>query len=59
VVEAIFHECIPAIISHNFIPPLRFWIGILFPCFSLASWAYDLFHMLLHSIWYNRLFYTS
>ncbi|KAK2446246.1 Exostosin family protein [Trifolium repens] len=97
VVEAIFHECIPVIISDNFIPPL----------FEVLNWdsfavfikekhiaylrdillaiseekylemhkrvkkvqehflwhhepvKYDLFHMLLHSIWYNRLFYTS
>ncbi|XP_024633710.1 probable glycosyltransferase At5g03795 isoform X2 [Medicago truncatula] len=97
VVEAIFHECIPVIISDNFIPPL----------FEVLNWEsfavfieerhiaylrdillsipeekylemqkrvkkvqehflwhnepvkYDLFHMLLHSIWYNRLFYTS
>lgn len=94
VVEAIFHECIPVIISDNFIPPL----------FEILNWEsfavfvteedipnlrnillsiseerylemhkrvkkvqehfiwhaepvkYDLFHMLLHSIWYNRLF---
>ncbi|XP_047180242.1 probable glycosyltransferase At5g03795 isoform X1 [Vigna umbellata] len=94
VVEAIFHECIPVIISDNFIPPF----------FEILDWEsfavfvteedipnlrnillsiseerylemhkrvkrvqehfiwhaepvkYDLFHMLLHSIWYNRLF---
>ncbi|CAL0327300.1 unnamed protein product [Lupinus luteus] len=94
VVEAIFHECIPVIISDNFIPPL----------FEVLNWEsfavfvtekdipnlrnillsiseerylemhkrvkrvqehfiwhaepvkYDLFHMLLHSIWYNRIF---
>ncbi|KAJ1409840.1 Exostosin-like [Sesbania bispinosa] len=94
VVEAIFHECIPVIISDNFIPPF----------FEVLNWEsfavfvmekdipdlrnillsiseerylemhkrvkkvqehflwhpqpvkYDLFHMLLHSIWYNRLF---
>ncbi|CAI8599846.1 unnamed protein product [Vicia faba] len=97
VVEAIFHECVPVIISDNFIPPL----------FEVLNWEsfavfikekhiaylrdvlvsiseerylemhkrvkmvqehflwhhepvkYDLFHMLLHSIWYNRVFYTS
>ncbi|ESW09212.1 hypothetical protein PHAVU_009G109400 [Phaseolus vulgaris] len=97
VVEAIFHECIPVIISDNFIPPL----------FEILNWEsfavfvaeedipnlrnillsiseerylemhkrvkkvqehfiwhaepvkYDLFHMLLHSIWYNRLFQTN
>nr|KYP65146.1 Multiple exostoses isogeny 1 [Cajanus cajan] len=97
VVEAIFHECIPVIISDNFIPPL----------FEILNWEsfavfvtekdipnlrnillsiseerylemhkrvkkvqehflwhaepvkYDLFHMLLHSIWYNRLFHIS
>ncbi|XP_004501160.1 probable glycosyltransferase At3g07620 [Cicer arietinum] len=97
VVEAIFHECIPVIISDNFIPPL----------FEVLNWEsfavfikekhiaylrdvllsiseerylemhkrvkmvqehfiwhhepvkYDLFHMLLHSIWYNRIFYVS
>ncbi|KAK7351490.1 hypothetical protein VNO77_10993 [Canavalia gladiata] len=97
VVEAIFHECIPVIISDNFIPPL----------FEVLNWEsfavfvmekdipnlrnillsiseerylemhsrvkkvqehflwhaepvkYDLFHMLLHSIWYNRIFHSS
>ncbi|KAL5190225.1 putative glycosyltransferase [Glycine soja] len=97
VVEAIFHECIPVIISDNFIPPF----------FEILNWEsfavfvkeeeipnlrnillsiseerylemhkrakkvqehflwhaepvkYDLFHMLLHSIWYNRLFHIS
>ncbi|XP_057737377.1 probable glycosyltransferase At5g03795 isoform X1 [Arachis stenosperma] len=97
VVEAIFHECVPVIISDNFIPPL----------FEVLNWEsfavfvaekdipnlrsillsiseekylemhkrvkkvqkhfvwhykpvkYDLFHMLLHSIWYNRLFRIS
>ncbi|KAK7410381.1 hypothetical protein VNO78_01117 [Psophocarpus tetragonolobus] len=97
VVEAIFHECIPVIISDNFIPPF----------FEILNWdsfavfvteeeipnlrnilmsiseerylemhkrvkkvqehflwhaepvKYDLFHMLLHSIWFNRLFQIS
>ncbi|XP_027355915.1 probable glycosyltransferase At5g03795 [Abrus precatorius] len=97
VVEAIFYQCIPVIISDNFIPPL----------FEVLNWEsfavflmerdipnlrnillsiseerylemhkrvkkvqehflwhaepvkYDLFHMLLHSIWYNRLFQIS
>ncbi|XP_057434753.1 probable glycosyltransferase At5g03795 isoform X2 [Lotus japonicus] len=94
VVEALLYECVPVIISDNFIPPL----------FEVLNWEsfavfvmekdipdlrnillsiseerylemhkrvkkvqehflwhpepvkYDLFHMLLHSIWYNRLF---
>lgn len=94
VVEAIFHECIPVIISDNFVPPF----------FEILNWEsfsvfvqekdipnlknillsisdkrylvmqarvkkvqkhflwhvkpvkYDVFHMILHSIWYNRVF---
>ncbi|XVF49129.1 hypothetical protein PTKIN_Ptkin03bG0243600 [Pterospermum kingtungense] len=94
VVEAIFYECIPVIISDNFVPPF----------FEVLDWAafsiilaekdipnlkdillsipkerylalqlgvkkvqrhflwharpekYDLFHMTLHSIWYNRVY---
>lgn len=94
VVEAIFYECVPVIISDNFVPPL----------FEVLNWEsfavfvsekdipnlknillsisedvymemhrrvkmvqrhflwhaepvkYDLFHMILHSIWYNRVF---
>ncbi|KAL8170607.1 hypothetical protein V2J09_022411 [Rumex salicifolius] len=92
VVEAIFYECVPVIISDNFVPPL-------FETLNWESFAvfvaekdvpnlktilesipektylrlymrvkkvqqhflwrpnpvkYDLFHMILHSIWYNR-----
>ena len=94
VVEAIFHECVPVIISDNYVPPF----------FEVLNWEafvvfiqekdipnlrnillsipeekylamqlrvkmvqkhflwhkmpvkYDLFHMVLHSIWYNRVF---
>lgn len=94
VVEAIFYECVPVIISDNFVPPF----------FEVLNWAafsvivaekdvpdlksilagisdekyqelqygvrkvqrhflwhvkpvkYDLFHMTVHSIWYNRVF---
>ncbi|KAL8214547.1 hypothetical protein R6Q57_003996 [Mikania cordata] len=94
VVEAIFHECVPVIISDNFVPPF----------FEILNWGsfavfveekdipnlknillsisnrrylvmqqrvkrvqqhflwhakpvkYDIFHMILHSIWYNRVF---
>ncbi|KAI7739849.1 hypothetical protein M8C21_020582 [Ambrosia artemisiifolia] len=94
VVEAIFHECVPVIISDNFVPPF----------FEILNWEsfavfvqekdipnlknillaisnrrymvmqhrvkkvqqhflwhnkpvkYDIFHMILHSIWYNRVF---
>ncbi|KAI3738059.1 hypothetical protein L2E82_28077 [Cichorium intybus] len=94
VVEAIFHECVPVIISDNFVPPF----------FEILNWEafavfveekdipnlknillsiskrrylvmqqrvkkvqqhflwhvkpvkYDMFHMILHSIWYNRVF---
>ncbi|KAK7319959.1 hypothetical protein RJT34_04688 [Clitoria ternatea] len=94
VVEAIFYECVPVIISDNFVPP--FFEVLNWDAFSLilaekdipnlkqilASvpeeqylklqlgvrkvqkhffWhlkpvKYDLFHMTLHSIWYNRVF---
>ncbi|KAL6221861.1 hypothetical protein ACLB2K_005253 [Fragaria x ananassa] len=94
VVEAIFYECIPVIISDNFVPP--FFEVLNWDAFSLILaekdipnlknillsipdekylkmqlavkrvqkhflWhpkplKYDLFHMTLHSIWYNRVF---
>ncbi|XP_050367233.1 probable glycosyltransferase At5g03795 [Argentina anserina] len=94
VVEAIFYECIPVIISDNFVPP--FFEVLNWGSFSLILaekdipnlkdillsipeekylqmqlavkkvqkhflWhpkplKYDLFHMTLHSIWYNRVF---
>ncbi|KAK9273254.1 hypothetical protein L1049_018061 [Liquidambar formosana] len=94
VVEAIFYECVPVIISDNFVPP---FFGILnwesFAVFVLEKdipnlkkillsisdkrylemqrrvkkvqqhflWhakpvKYDIFHMILHSVWYNRVF---
>ncbi|XP_076889790.1 putative glycosyltransferase At3g07620 [Bidens hawaiensis] len=94
VVEAIFYECVPVIISDNFVPP--FFEVLNWESFSVVVtekdipelrnilmaigdaryrelqhgvkkvqrhflWnvkgvKYDLFHMILHSIWYNRLF---
>ncbi|MED6180602.1 hypothetical protein PIB30_011638 [Stylosanthes scabra] len=94
VVEAIFYECVPVIISDNFVPP--FFEVLDWDAFSLILaekdipnlknilvsvpeekyvklqlgvrrvqkhflWhtkpsKYDLFHMTLHSIWYNRVF---
>ncbi|PWA70765.1 exostosin family protein [Artemisia annua] len=94
VVEAIFYECVPVIISDNFVPP--FFEVLNWDAFSIIVaekdvpdlksilaaitdekykelqyavkkvqrhflWnvkplKYDLFHMTLHSIWYNRVF---
>ncbi|KAI4316112.1 hypothetical protein L6164_024125 [Bauhinia variegata] len=94
VVEAIFYECVPVIISDNFVPPffeILNWES--FAVFVLEKdipnlknillsiprkrylqmqmrvkkvqqhflWhtkpvKYDIFHMILHSIWYNRVF---
>ncbi|KAK9071262.1 hypothetical protein SSX86_009830 [Deinandra increscens subsp. villosa] len=94
VVEAIFYECVPVIISDNFVPP--FFEVLNWDSFSVVVaekdipelknilegiseekyrelqygvkkvqrhflWnvkdvKYDLFHMILHSIWYNRVF---
>lgn len=94
VVEAIFYECVPVIISDNFVPP--FFEVLNWKAFSIILaekdvpnlkeilvsisqerylelqlgvrkvqkhflWhpkplKYDLFHMTLHSIWYNRVF---
>lgn len=94
VVEAIFYECVPVIISDNFVPPffeILNWesfavfvqekeIGNLKNILVSISqkrylvmqervkqvqkhflWhvkpvKYDIFHMILHSIWYNRVF---
>ncbi|MCL7048553.1 hypothetical protein MKW94_020231 [Papaver nudicaule] len=94
IVEAIFYECVPVIISDNFVPP--FFEVLNWEAFSVIVaekdipklkdilisipedrylemqlgvrkvqqhflWhrnpvKYDLFHMTLHSIWYNRVF---
>ncbi|CBI28021.3 hypothetical protein VitviT2T_016480 [Vitis vinifera] len=94
VVEAIFYECVPVIISDNYVPPffeILNWEA--FAVFILEKdvpnlrnillsipeekylqmqmrvkmvqqhflWhkkpvKYDLFHMILHSVWYNRVF---
>ncbi|GKV06673.1 hypothetical protein SLEP1_g18533 [Rubroshorea leprosula] len=94
VVEAIYHECVPVIISDNYVPP--FFEVLNWETFSVFVqekdilnlrnillsipekkylemqtrvklvqqhflWhkkpvKYDLFHMILHSVWYNRIF---
>ncbi|XP_057722024.1 probable glycosyltransferase At5g03795 [Arachis stenosperma] len=94
VVEAIFYECVPVIISDNFVPP--FLEALNWETFSVIVlekdipnlksillsipqkrylrlqmrvkkvqkhflWhknpvKYDIFHMILHSVWYNRVF---
>ncbi|KAJ7958562.1 Exostosin family protein [Quillaja saponaria] len=94
VVEAIFHDCVPVIISDNFVPPFFETLNWeAFAVFVLEKdipnlktilhsipqkrylqmqmrvkkvqqhflWhakpvKYDIFHMILHSIWYNRVF---
>lgn len=97
VVEAIFYECVPVIISDNFVPPFfetLNWES--FAVFVLEKdiprlkdilvsipqrrylqlqlhvkkvqqhflWhpkpvRYDMFHMVLHSIWFNRVFHVN
>ncbi|KAL5697626.1 hypothetical protein ACHQM5_028749 [Ranunculus cassubicifolius] len=94
VVEAIFYECVPVIISDNFVPPFfdvlnwdafsvfvpekdipnlkKILLDITYEKYLEMQMAvrkvqrhfvwhnkavkYDLFHMTLHSIWYNRVF---
>ncbi|XP_058201190.1 probable glycosyltransferase At3g07620 [Rhododendron vialii] len=94
VVEAIFYECVPVIISDNFVPPffdILNWesFAVFVPEKDIPNlksillsipqkkylemrkrvkkvqkhflWhprpvKYDIFHMILHSIWYNRVF---
>ncbi|PWA62913.1 exostosin family protein [Artemisia annua] len=94
VVEAIFHECVPVIISDNFVPPFfeilnwesfsvfvqekdipnlkNILLAISYKRYRVMQarvkkvqkhflWhvkpvKYDVFHMILHSIWYNRVF---
>ncbi|KAL4589605.1 hypothetical protein LXL04_002513 [Taraxacum kok-saghyz] len=94
VVEAIFYECVPVIISDNFVPPFfevlnwdgfsviiaekdipdlkNILMGISEERYRELQYGvrkvqrhflwhvkpvrYDLFHMVLHSIWYNRVF---
>ncbi|XP_027330758.1 probable glycosyltransferase At5g03795 [Abrus precatorius] len=94
VVEAIFYECVPVIISDNFVPPFfealnwesfavivmekdipnlknillsipnKRYLSMLMRVKKVQQhflWhknplKYDIFHMILHSIWYNRVF---
>ncbi|KAJ6732507.1 EXOSTOSIN FAMILY PROTEIN [Salix purpurea] len=94
VVEAIFYECVPVIISDNFVPPffeVLNWesFAVFVPEKDIPNlknillsipenkyremqkrvkkvqhhflWharpvKYDIFHMILHSVWYNRVF---
>lgn len=96
VVEAIFYECVPVIISDNFVPPffeVLNWesFAVFVPEKDIPNlknillsipekrylemqmrvkkvqqhflWhtkpvKYDIFHMILHSVWYNRVFRT-
>lgn len=97
IIEAIFYECVPVIISDNYVPP--FFEVLNWEAFSVFVqekdipklrnillsipeerylamqlrvkmiqqhflWhknpvKYDLFHMILHSVWYNRIFQMS
>ncbi|CAH2044442.1 unnamed protein product [Thlaspi arvense] len=97
VVEAIFYDCVPVIISDNFVPP--FFEALNWESFALFVpekdvpnlkkilmsipkrrylqmqmrvkkvqkhflWhvkpeKYDMFHMILHSVWFNRVFQVS
>ncbi|XP_030530138.1 probable glycosyltransferase At3g07620 isoform X2 [Rhodamnia argentea] len=94
IIEAIFYECIPVIISDNYVPPflevlnweafslfvkesdvpklrdillsipeeeyLRMQMGVRMVqkhfIWHKKPTKYDLFHMVLHSIWHNRIF---
>lgn len=94
VVESIFYECVPVIISDNFVPPFfevlnweafavfvqekdipnlkNILLSISYERYLVMQervkqvqqhflWhnmpeKYDIFHMILHSIWYNRVF---
>ncbi|XP_057423858.1 probable glycosyltransferase At3g07620 [Lotus japonicus] len=97
VVEAIFYECVPVIISDNFVPPFfevlnwesfaviilekdipnlknillsipkKRYLRLLMRVKKVQQhflWhknpvKYDMFHMILHSIWYNRVFSST
>lgn len=96
VVESIYYECVPVIISDNYVPPFfeileweSFAVFVLekdvpnlrnilisipeekykkmqnrlkmvqkYFLWHKSPLRYDLFHMILHSIWYNRVFST-